>query len=56
MNSALRTKHLLRTRIKPLPICEGSWGELGAFIRFVVGEGIQKREDNFAEEVMSQVR
>ncbi|MFA6739190.1 MAG: translation elongation factor Ts [Bacilli bacterium] len=31
-------------------------GELGAFIRFVVGEGIQKREDNFAEEVMSQVR
>ena len=26
------------------------------FIRFVVGEGIEKKEDNFVEEVMSQVR
>ena len=25
------------------------------FVRFAVGEGLQKREDNFAEEVMSQV-
>lgn len=26
-----------------------------SFVRFAVGEGLQKREDNFAEEVMSQV-
>lgn len=26
------------------------------FVRFEVGEGIEKREDNFAEEVMSQVK
>jgi len=25
-------------------------------VRFEVGEGIEKREDNFAEEVMSQVK
>lgn len=26
-----------------------------SFVRFEVGEGIEKREDNFAEEVMNQV-
>ena len=26
------------------------------FVRYAVGEGLQKREDNFAEEVMSQVK
>ena len=26
------------------------------FIRFEVGEGIEKKEENFAEEVMAQVR
>ncbi|ERJ13468.1 translation elongation factor Ts [Haloplasma contractile] len=31
-------------------------GELKAFVRFEVGEGIEKQESNFAEEVMSQVR
>ena len=34
-------------------------GQFGAnvtnFVRFAVGEGLQKREDNFAEEVMSQI-
>ncbi|WP_342509520.1 translation elongation factor Ts [Sporosarcina sp. FSL K6-2383] len=30
-------------------------GTLVEFIRYAVGEGIEKREDNFAEEVMSQV-
>lgn len=29
-------------------------GEVKNFIRYAVGEGIEKREDNFAEEVMSQ--
>lgn len=31
-------------------------GELVSFVRYAVGEGIEKREDNFAEEVMSQVK
>jgi len=26
------------------------------FVRFEVGEGIEKKEENFAEEVMAQVR
>lgn len=30
--------------------------EVEAFIRFEVGEGIEKKEDNFVEEVMAQVR
>ena len=30
-------------------------GKLANFVRYEVGEGIEKREDNFAEEVMSQV-
>ena len=32
-------------------------GEFGIkqFIRYEMGEGLQKREDNFAEEVMSQI-
>ena len=31
-------------------------GTLVEFIRYEVGEGMEKREDNFAEEVMSQVK
>jgi elongation factor Ts len=31
-------------------------GAVTAFTRYAVGEGIEKREDNFAEEVMSQVK
>ncbi|WP_102692636.1 translation elongation factor Ts [Rummeliibacillus pycnus] len=31
-------------------------GTLTSFVRYEVGEGIEKREDNFAEEVMSQVK
>ncbi|MFC0558577.1 translation elongation factor Ts [Halalkalibacter alkalisediminis] len=30
--------------------------EVKSFIRYEVGEGMEKREDNFAEEVMSQVK
>jgi elongation factor Ts len=30
--------------------------EVSSFIRFEVGEGIEKKEDNFVEEVMAQVR
>lgn len=31
-------------------------GELKSMTRFKVGEGIEKRQDNFAEEVMSQIK
>lgn len=30
--------------------------EVVSFVRYVVGEGIEKKEDNFVEEVMAQVR
>lgn len=35
---------------------ESNGGKIREFIRYEVGEGIEKREDNFAEEVMNQVR
>ncbi|KAB2335446.1 translation elongation factor Ts [Bacillus mesophilum] len=35
---------------------ESKGGKIREFVRFEVGEGIEKREDNFAEEVMSQVK
>ncbi|MCB5954410.1 translation elongation factor Ts [Enterococcus sp. CWB-B31] len=31
-------------------------GTVNSFVRFEVGEGIEKREDNFADEVMSQMK
>ncbi len=31
-------------------------GIIKSFIRYVVGEGIEKRQDNFAEEVMNQIK
>lgn len=34
---------------------ENNGGSIVSMIRFAVGEGIEKREDNFAEEVMNQV-
>ncbi|MBM7701893.1 translation elongation factor Ts [Metabacillus iocasae] len=35
---------------------ESKGGTVQSFVRFEVGEGIEKRQDNFAEEVMSQVK
>ncbi|PYZ98039.1 elongation factor Ts [Alteribacter lacisalsi] len=35
---------------------ESKGGSVVSFARFEVGEGMEKREDNFAEEVMSQVK
>ncbi|WP_110929441.1 translation elongation factor Ts [Bacillus massiliglaciei] len=35
---------------------ESKGGKIASFIRYEVGEGIEKRQDNFAEEVMSQVK
>ncbi|WP_261805492.1 translation elongation factor Ts [Lapidilactobacillus luobeiensis] len=35
---------------------ESKGGKLVSFVRFEVGEGIEKKADNFAEEVMSQIK
>ncbi|MCJ8006293.1 translation elongation factor Ts [Lederbergia wuyishanensis] len=35
---------------------ESNGGKVVEFIRFEVGEGIEKRQENFAEEVMSQIK
>ena len=35
---------------------ESKGGKILEFVRYEVGEGIEKREDNFAEEVMNQVK
>ncbi|MBZ5749899.1 MULTISPECIES: translation elongation factor Ts [Metabacillus] len=35
---------------------ESHGGTVNTFIRYEVGEGIEKRQDNFAEEVMNQVK
>lgn len=37
-------------------IVESKGANLKGFVRYQVGEGIEKRQDNFAEEVMSQVK
>ena len=34
---------------------ESANGKIVSIVRFSVGEGIEKRQDNFAEEVMSQI-
>ena len=35
---------------------ESAGGTVKSFVRYEVGEGLEKREDNFAEEVMNQVK
>jgi elongation factor Ts len=35
---------------------ESKGGKIREFVRYEVGEGLEKREDNFAEEVMNQVK
>lgn len=42
--------------IKIEKLLQDHQAEIAAFTRFEVGEGIQKREDNFVAEVMAQVR
>ena len=34
---------------------ESEKSEIVSMVRFAVGEGIEKRQENFAEEVMSQI-
>jgi elongation factor Ts len=37
-------------------LLKGAGASVTSFVRFEVGEGIEKKEDNFAEEVMAQVK
>jgi elongation factor Ts len=37
-------------------LLKGAGAQVVSFVRFEVGEGIEKKEDNFVEEVMSQVK
>lgn len=37
-------------------LLEKSHAKVNSFVRYAVGEGIEKKEENFAEEVMAQVR
>ncbi len=37
-------------------LLKGAGAEAASFVRFEVGEGIEKKEDNFVEEVMAQVQ
>jgi len=37
-------------------LLKGAGSDVTGFVRFEVGEGIEKKEENFAEEVMAQVR
>ena len=37
-------------------LLKGASAEVVSFVRFEVGEGIEKKADNFVEEVMSQVK
>ncbi|MDM5156013.1 translation elongation factor Ts [Bacillus sp. DX1.1] len=42
--------------LKVRQFVESKGGTVRGFVRYAVGEGIEKREDNFAEEVMNQVK
>ena len=42
--------------VKVAQFVESKGGKVKSFIRYEVGEGIEKRVDNFAEEVMAQVK
>ena len=52
--SAVATKRVIAYQVGQL--MKDKNAEVISFIRFEVGEGIEKKEDNFVEEVMAQVR
>ncbi|PJD95609.1 MAG: elongation factor Ts [Legionella sp.] len=54
--SLLGQAFVKNTDIKIAQLLKEKNAEVVAFIRFEVGEGIEKKEDNFVEEVMAQVR
>jgi elongation factor Ts len=37
-------------------LLKGAGATVNSFVRFEVGEGIEKKQENFADEVMAQVK
>lgn len=52
----LDQKFFLDPKMKVANFLKDNKVELVSFVRFQTGEGIEKREENFAEEVMSQIK
>ena len=49
--------HLLKILIKKLVnLLNQKVEQFSEFVRYEVGEGLEKREENFAEEVMNQMK
>ena len=51
----LNQAYLLNPEITVRQLLEQSKESVVKFVRFAVGEGIEKRQENFAEEVMKQM-
>lgn len=54
--SLLGQPYVKDPNIKVSQLLKEKNAEISAFVRYEVGEGIEKKEDNFVEEVMAQVR
>ena len=49
-------KTSLKIQIKQLAFLKSKGGKLVDFVRYEVGEGMEKREENFADEVKGQMK
>lgn len=54
--SLLGQPYVKNPDVKVSQVLKENNAEVLSFVRYVVGEGIEKKEDNFVEEVMAQVR
>lgn len=54
--SLLGQMYVKNPDVKVSQVLKENNAEVLSFVRYVVGEGIEKKEDNFVEEVMAQVR
>ena len=53
----LLTKTSLKTQIETVEaFLKSKGGKLADFVRYEVGEGMEKREENFADEVKGQMK
>ena len=51
-----RTRFVKNPDVKVGQFVESKGGTIKSFVRYEVGEGIEKREENFAEEVMAKLK
>ena len=49
------TQFIKENKMKVNKYVESKNSEIIAFVRYEVGEGMEKREENFADEVMKQI-